>query len=335
MSAEPTENWRSVQTLAGNAVLLEIGARLGVLSGLPLQKEISVADAARTSGVEESVIAAYFSALAHAGLLKPCANGGQATTQYEVSPDLQQSINEAGYLLWSLTSCGPLIANTDAFFRNRSASARTYFRDGEHVARTSRWMGEQDFYPQAENAILSRQPKKIVDLGSGTCGLLIRLLRSLPGAEGVGVEISHDACVRARSIIKAEGLDDRLSVVEAPIQSLIENPAPIEGAEIIHAGWVFHDLLPEEEKTLDALLKAFYQNARTGALVIVEGVPYAQNPGEHSFSAAYTFLHSHFMGRKLLTESEWKAKLLAAGYRGIQTDRLGISGGRIFTVTPV
>jgi cyclopropane fatty-acyl-phospholipid synthase-like methyltransferase len=182
-------------------------------------------------------------------------------------------------------------------------------------------------------AILSGQPRKIVDLGSGTCGLLIRCLRELPEAHGVGIDINRDACARARSIIMAAGMADRLSVVEAPIQSLIDNPAPIAGADVIHAGWVFHDLMPDEEQTLDALLKTFRQSARTGALVMVEGVPYARNPEEQSFSAAYTFLHTHFMGRKLLTENEWSAKLSAAGYQTVEISRLGISGGRIFKAT--
>jgi hypothetical protein len=39
------------------------------------------------------------------------------------------------------------------------------------------------------------------------------------------------------------------------------------------------------------------------------------------------------MGRKLLTENEWSAKLSAAGYQTVEISRLGISGGRIFKAT--
>jgi len=320
---------RSAQTLAGNAVLLEIGAKLGILDVLLSRSDISVASAARKSGLNEPLVADYFSALAHAGLVRAVPRPSDGI-EYAIAPDLAQVVNEAGYLLWSLTSCAPLIANAQSFFRDLGSSTRAYLRDGEHVARTSRWMGEQDFYPQAEDAIVSRRPNKIVDLGSGTCALLIRCLRALPEAHGVGIDINPDACAKARSIISSAGMTDRLSVAEAPIQSLVDDPSPIVGADVIHAGWVFHDLLPAEEDTLDALLKTFCRHARTGALVMVEGVPYAQNPGEHAFSAAYTFLHTHFMGRRLLTEGEWRAKLSAAGYQTVEITRLGISGGRIF-----
>ncbi|HZI55474.1 MAG TPA: class I SAM-dependent methyltransferase, partial [Verrucomicrobiae bacterium] len=214
-------------------------------------------------------------------------------------------------------------------------SQATYLRDGEHVARTSKWMGESDFYPHAENAIISARPKKIVDLGSGTCGLLMRCLRQLPEAHGVGIDLNKDACSKARSILKNEGMDKRISVIEAPIQSLIQNPEPLEGADIIHGGFVFHDLMPEEEATLDALFQTFHKWAPRGTVVIVDAVPYAHNPGEDAFSAALTFMHSHFMARQFPTEDGWKTKLFQAGYNSVEVGQLGISGGRIFTARSV
>ncbi|WP_395814151.1 class I SAM-dependent methyltransferase [Archangium minus] len=294
-------------------------------------KEISIADVAKSTGIQASWISAYYAALAHAGLAVPGPKVSNEITHYVAPPDLQQSINDVGYVLWGLGSCAPLIANAHHFVKNLPSAAETYVRDGEHVARTSRWMGEQDFYPQAEAAITASRPKKIVDLGSGTCGLLLRCLRKLPEAQGVGIDLSHSACVKARSIVQAAGMENRVSVIEAPIQSLIDNPAPLEGAEIIHGGFVFHDLMPDEEATLNALLKTFRRTAPNGALLVVDAVPYGPNPDEHAFSAAFTFLHSHFMGRRLQPESEWKERLSAAGYTRVDVAPLGISGGRIFT----
>lgn len=76
-----------------------------------------------------------------------------------------------------------------------------------------------------------------------------------------------------------------------------------------------------------ALLKTFRQKAPKGVLVVVEAVPYASGAEEQSFSAAYTFLHSHLMARRLLSEDEWKANLVRAGYDIVETSRLGITGG--------
>ena len=321
----------SAQTLAGKAVLLEIGAKLGLVEPLLSQKEVSIAEMAINSGFQESLLYSYYSALTHAGLARACPTISNGTTYFSASSDLHKSINDVGYILWGVMSCAPLISNASSFFQDFTSSVQTYVRDGEHVARTSKWMGELDFYPQAERAIISAQPKKIVDLGAGTCGLLIRCLKKLPDAQGVGIDINSSACSKARSIIKEAKLDDRLSVIEASIQSLIENPAALEGADIIHAGFVFHDLMPDEEEALNTLLKTFCEKAPNGMLVVVDAVPYGQNSEEQAFSAAFTFLHNHFMGRQLLTEDKWKTKLSSAGYNVIEVDRLGISGGRIFT----
>lgn len=318
------------QDLAGKAILLEIGANVGILDPLVLQKEVSASEVAKKAGVPEPFVSAYYIALTHAGLAKARSKHPNED-HFTASQNLQRSINEAGYIVWGIMSCAPLIANASAFSLDLGASAEVHLRNGAHVARTSKWMGEGDFYPQAEDAILASHPRKIVDLGSGTCSLLIRCLNKLPEAYGVGIDINKDACNKAKAIIKAAGMDARISVVEAPIQSLIDNPAPLEGTDVIHAGWVFHDLLPDEEATLDALLQTFHHSAPHGALVVVDAVPYAHNPGENAFSAAFTFLHSHFMARQFLTEDGWREKLSNAGYNNVRISRLGISGGRIFT----
>ncbi len=321
----------SAQTIAGRAVLLEIGAKLGVIDTFLSQKSVNVGEAARAAGLERGMVAAYYAALAHAGLARRDAQAGDDGAAYVAAPDFSQSLNECGYVLWGLVSCAPLLANALAFARDLPLAVERHPRDGEHVARTSRYMGEQDFYPPAERAVVSLRPRRIVDLGSGTCGLLIRCLRQLPEAAGVGIDLNGDACAKARDIVAAAGMDERIRVVEAPIQSLVSDPAPLEGAEVIHGGFVFHDLMPEEEATLEALLRTFRRVAPRAAVIVVDAVPYAPGADEQAFSAAFTFLHSHFMGRRLMPEGEWRAKLLAAGYASVDVERLGISGGRIFT----
>lgn len=326
---EYRSNKKVAQDLAGKAILLEIGARLMLINPLLMEERTYVPEVAVRSNVVPSFVESYYQAMVHSKMVDKDRDV-QGKAYYVASSSLRESINEAGYLLWGLMSCAPLISNAASFSHNPELSAGVHPRDGEHVARTSRWMGEKDFYPQAERAIISLQPKKIVDLGAGTCGLLIRCLKRLPQAHGIGVDINGDACEKAKLLLRESDLSQRTSVIEASIQSLVKDPSCIESADVIHAGFVFHDLMPDAEEFLDELLKTCREKAPRGALIVVDAIPYSQKDSEQSFSAAFTFLHNQFMCRQLLTEEEWITKLAKAGYKNVEVEALGISGGRIF-----
>ncbi|AOI76834.1 MULTISPECIES: methyltransferase domain-containing protein [unclassified Burkholderia] len=322
------------QDLTGKAILLEIGENLGILPLLVRGgTQLRATDLVNPSCPNAELAGAYLSALSHLHLVSE-SNDGSGGFTYQAAPALRQEINNAGYLLWGLMSCAPLVANAARFAADYDVAESTHVRDGEHVARTSRWMGETDFYPHAEAALVETAPRKIVDLGAGTCGLLMRCLRRLPGATGIGIDLSEKACRRARELIAAEGLDGRLSVVHAPIQSLVDDPTPLHGAELIHGGFVFHDLMPQDEPILDRLLNTFVHHAPAATLLIVDAVPFADPDDEGAFSTAFTFLHNHFMRRKLMTTDEWRHKLGRAGYMRVDVSPLGISGGRILRAHP-
>lgn len=322
------------QDLAGKAILLEIGENLGILS--PLARDggkFRAADLINPSCPRVEFVDSYLCALNHLGLVS-ASSDTYGETVYEASAALPSEINNAGYLVWGLMSCAPLVGNAARFATDYDVAERTHVRDGEHVARTSRWMGETDFYPHAEAALIETQPSKIVDLGAGTCGLLMRCMSLLPNATGVGIDLSEKACRRARDLIEAAGYADRLKVVHAPIQNLAEDPTPLHGADLIHAGFVFHDLMPQEEATLDLLLDTFVRHAPAATLLIVDAVPFADPHDEGAFSTAFTFLHRHFMHRKLMSVDEWRHKLAHAGYTRVDVRPLGISGGRILRAHP-
>lgn len=317
------------QDLAGKAILFEIGAQAGILEHLEYKNDISVKHLSKSLNISEDFIKTFFDIFENLGLIQKSQSNDNEFL-YNILPSYSEEKNKIGYISWGMVSCAPLLMNTNAFTRNFHDAVEKHTRCGEHVARTSKWMGEIDFYPHAENIIKQLNPKKVIDLGSGTCGLLIRLVQLLPGLQGVGVDISKDACNKAMTHLKELRLDNQIKVVLSPIQNLINDPEVFRNADVVHAGFVFHDLLPDEEETLDKLLSYINKAAPDATLVIVDAVPFSQNDTEISFSSAFTFLHKFFMGRKLLSELEWQNKLNKAGFQNVQIHKLGISGGRIF-----
>lgn len=318
------------QDLAGKAILFEIGAQAGILDCIEDNQEVSITELSQRLGIEKEFLAFYFSTLHNLGLVSEKKSPSINESFYFKSPNYENEKNKIGYISWGMMSCAPLIENTKAFTKDFLSAVNTHHRSGEHVARTSKWMGFKDFYPHAMNAILKLNPKKVVDLGSGTCGLLINLSEKIKDFKGIGVDLSKEACKIAEAHIKELGLDDAIKVIVSPIQALIKNSDVFLNADIIHAGFVFHDLLPEEEETLDQLLACICKVAPKAALVISDAVPFSQNTHEQAFSSAFSFLHKFFMGRKLLSETEWETKLKKAGFTHVEITPLGISGGRLF-----
>lgn len=317
----------SAQDLAGKAILFEIGAKAGLLDLIENNEYVSITSLTKQLNIKQDFLTHYFDILTSLGLLSKHTSEEGC---YAKSDIYEQEKNKIGYIAWGMISCAPLLAHTQAFTTDFDHAVRTHHRCGEHVARTSKWMGGIDFYPHAEKVILDLKPKKVVDLGSGTCGLLMRLAEKIPDMTGVGVDLSKEACDIAKMYIKEQGLEKRIDVVAAPIQNLVNDNTILANADVVHAGFVFHDLLPDEEETLDKLLAHINQSSPTVTVVIVDAIPFSQNQEERAFSSAFTFLHKYFMGRKLLPETDWTNKLKKAGFNHIKIERLGISGGRVF-----
>jgi SAM-dependent methyltransferase len=157
------------------------------------------------------------------------------------------------------------------------------------------------------------------------------VLRKFPESNAIGLDIDPAACAAARDAAKAVSVDGRLTVFERPIQSVAEDPAPIEGADVVHAGFVFHDMLPEEEHIADRVLANCRAAMPAGGLMLItDAIPYADSQRERAFSAIVTFYHQTFMGRRLLSQEKWEDKLRSAGFRQVETVELGFPTGRLF-----
>lgn len=315
----------SAQNLAGKSIFLEMGARLGVIDLLMQGEPFDVEQVVRISGANRHFVVSYLAALCKLGLATQQAR----PDSYSGTPALPVAVNNCGYLLWALQSCAPLIEHPVQFANNMPDAINTYVRNGEHVARTSKWMGATDFYPHAEQEILQANPKKIIDFGSGTCGLLIRLLERLPQATGIGIDLSASACQKAREIIEAKGLSHRLQVIHAPVQSLIDDPTLLKDVDVVHAGFVFHDLDPTQSQVLPSLLATIKAASPRAKLVIADAIPDDAPWENNAYSLAFTFLHTHFMDRKFPSEEGWKALLEKAGFMDVTLSKPGLSGSRL------
>jgi SAM-dependent methyltransferase len=319
----------SAAELAGVAALLEIGDQLGVSYLLDRDAPCTAEELARAADIPLAGAATYARALLTAGLLIPAAQ----PDQFRPSPDLADRRYEAGYLSWALSANRPFIDHAPQFLRDQAAAAGAYQRDGRQVAVASGWVGSRGFYPAAVAAIRDHGPGRIADLGAGAGGLLIQLLQSGTARTAVALDISEAACAEARRAARQAGLAERLQVAHRSIQSLADDPGPVEGTDVVHAGFVLHDIAGQPD-VLDAVLASCRRAmAPGGRLVITDAVPNAPDPSERSFSALFTYLHDAFMGVCLPTEEEWLTAFRSAGFDHVTCTRHLFPAGRLFVAS--
>lgn len=317
--------------LAAVTALLEIGERLGISDLLDDRVPATAGEFAARAGTAEPPMAKFLTALAAAGLVEALPPDGSAA-RFQAIDEFGDFRYAAGFISWAMEANRPFVANPLDFFRDPAEAANRHHRDGARVAISTGWMGSQGFYPGITSAVLAQSPARIVDLGAGAGALLIRLLRQLPDSLGTALDISPGACEEARRAAAASGLADRLSVVTGAIESLVEDPSPLEGADLIHAGFVMHDLVATgaAPRVLEICQKMLEPGGR---MLVTDAVPYVKDEKERRFSALFTYLHAGFLNVSIPTEQEWIQLFHRAGFSDIVIQPQRVPGGRLFVAT--
>lgn len=315
--------------LAAAAALLEIAEGLGLSPLLDRGAPFTLEELAGAASLPEGAAAGLLEALLAGGLVE------RADDPHKFLPcaDMADRRYEAGYLSWALSANRPYVENAAEILRDPHGAAEKYQRDGRRVAVSSRWVGTKGFYPAAFATILDCRPKRIADLGAGAGALVINVLRALPESSGVVLDLSAAACEEAGRAAGRAGVGERLEVVNRRIESLVDDPAPVAGADLVHAGFVMHDVVSDPE-TFHAVLRACREAmAPNGRLIVTDAVPYSADSRERMFSALFTYLHAAFMGVALPTEEQWRESFQAAGFSNVSCVEHRLPGARMFVAT--
>jgi SAM-dependent methyltransferase len=320
------EQVSTASDIAATAAFLEIGDRLGIL---PLISDGAQADAgaiAEAADLPLEAVAAYLEAMWHAGLVERVAAG-----EFRAVAEFPVLRAEAGYVSWALNANRPYIEHAREFLTGFDEAAIRHPRDGRQLAVSTRWMGSLAFHPEAMEAILDARPRHFVDLGAGAGQLAVEVLRAFPGATALAIDPCRAACDETRRNAVDAGVSNRLIVAECAVASVAAEPGLVAGADVVHAGFVLHDLPPGE---VHRILRCCREGLGPGGRMIVdETVPFVGNERERRFSAIVTYLHHQFMGRCLMDEAGWRQLLLAAGFTSVVSRVLPVPAGRQLVAT--
>lgn len=315
--------------LAAVAALLEIAEELGVSPLLDQAEPFTLDDLADAGGMSGDGATGFVEALCASGLVERTGD----PRKFVPCSDLAERRYESGYLSWSLNANRPFIEHAPEFFRDPTGAAERFQRDGRRVAVSSRWVGSMGFYPAAFSTIVECRPGRITDLGAGAGALVINVLRRLPASSGVVLDMSAGACEEAIRAATRTGVADRFQVVNARIESLMDDPSPVDGADLVHAGFVMHDVYGDRD-ALDGVLRSCRTAmAPGGRMIVTDAIPYASDPRERRFSALFTYLHAAFMAVRLPTQAQWQEAFRAAGFADVTCAEHRMPGARMFVAT--
>lgn len=252
--------------------------------------------------------------LVAAGLLAADEGGWQLT------PAGGQVLDEIGFLVWAVGGCGELFHRAGALAAGRLAYGRDVRRDEGLVAVGSALAARTHVMPyvlgMVQQLYAERPVRRVVDVGCGTAGFLVELCRRDPGLAATGIDVSPAACELARTNAHEAGLGDRIDIVCASFQSMMDpgqGAAVWPGTDLVTSFFMVHDLMGDPARAARDLRALRDQLPAHARLLVADTAAY--QPGDQPppiFSLGFQLAHE-LMGVRLRSTGEYEALFAAAG----------------------
>jgi SAM-dependent methyltransferase len=239
---------------------------------------------------------------------------------------------DKGYLVWLVGGYGEPLRRMDAFLGAGKRYGVDYVRDGKWVAGGAALLGGKDVVPQAMELLGRLSFDQVLDLGCGNAKLLTAICRKF-GARGVGVDISPEACADAEEVIAANGLIERVHVVQADAGALGEIEA-LARTDLVVTFFLLHEILANGRDRLVGYLTELADTLPAGAhLLIAEVEPAVDGrTGGQRFTPEFTFVHA-LMRQILLPANDWVEVLTTSGFTVDSVQRNEMPGGILLLAT--
>ena len=128
------------------------------------------------------------------------------------------------------------------------------------------------------SAKMDTPARTLLDLGCGNAMYLVEFCKTMPQLRAYGVEPSRDACLSAERIIAAEGLSDRIKVINKSVRDFLEGKEDLK-PDVMVLGFVLHEILGQEGKAgVIDFLKTVTARYPAINLIVIEVDNQAANP---------------------------------------------------------
>lgn len=232
-------------------------------------------------------------------------------------------VKDKGYLVWLQGGYGHVLAGLGDFI----AGSRTYGADveraGRWVAEGSALIGRDDVAPYATEVLGGIDFERVVDLGCGNARFLIGAAQRFH-VEGVGVDLSPEACEDAAQAIAAAGLTGQV-VVRCGDAGELDAIPELASADLAVAHFLLHEIFEDGREALVAYLTKLGTLMPRGAHMLVAEVQPASGATDERWRPEFTLLHA-IMRQELLDADGWHEAFTAAGWSRHEVRELGLPG---------
>ncbi|MEU0052452.1 SAM-dependent methyltransferase [Streptomyces sp. NPDC006309] len=279
-------------------------AQLGLFTWFDDNGRLDIPEYCRAGQLDETVLRRLLSAAETFGYLVLTGDTVAPTPAWD---ELRRKI---GFFTWGVGGYHDVFANAASLARGERVFGTDVLRDEGMVALGSAQADLALMRHILDEQIAALDFSVLADLGSGISERVSRLVKSRPGARGLGLDISASATRLAAGTVARHGLTDRVQPICADVLDVLFRGRRIEGADEVDVAMSFmflHDLLVDpgtRGDVIPALRKAF-PNAHTFLLGDTTVRPRGEGDTLPVFSSGFELAHA-LMGVPIYTREEYE-----------------------------
>ncbi|HTB20208.1 MAG TPA: class I SAM-dependent methyltransferase [Bryobacteraceae bacterium] len=205
------------------------------------------------------------------------------------------------------------------------------YRRPDFVAKGSGEMENHFYFPLANQIIIEKGFRNVLDLGCGDGTFLRRLCQLNKQVTCFGIDLAPQAIEDGKRLATQEGLLHRVNLFAADISGIQKLSGPLTRVDAATTFFVLHELMYEGEDRVIDFLKDFRRIFPRVPLIVFEPIrPTPEEARARPGVGIFYFLFHDLSHQKTVGREQWTKVFRAAGFTSIQERYLGVARTAIF-----
>jgi cyclopropane fatty-acyl-phospholipid synthase-like methyltransferase len=219
----------------------------------------------------------------------------------------------------------------EPLLRKEMIYGKDIYRRSDFVAKGSGEMENHFYFPLANEIIVEKGFKNVLDLGCGDGTFLRRLCQLNDQVKCFGIDLAPAAVEDGKRLAAKEGLQDRVSLFAADISGITELSGPLKSVDAATTFFVLHELMYDGEERVVRFLKDFRRIFPGVPLIVFEPIrPTPEEARARPGVGIFYFLFHDMSHQKTANREQWMKVFRAAGFTSIQERYLAVARTAIF-----